>query len=54
MQWGFDPFYSPVNQERLRKAAAEMDAGDGTVHELADTEDRATAFKISSCLNPTR
>jgi DNA-damage-inducible protein J len=33
-----DPFYSAANQERLRKAAAEMDAGVGTVHELTDTE----------------
>jgi DNA-damage-inducible protein J len=34
-----DPFYSPANQERLRKAAAEMDAGAGTVHELMVEED---------------
>ena len=29
-----DPFYSPENMARLRKAAAEMDAGKGRPHEL--------------------
>ena len=28
-----DPFYSPENMERLKKAAARMDAGGGTVHD---------------------
>lgn len=32
------PFYSPSNQERLLKAAAEMDANGGTEHELVDVE----------------
>lgn len=31
-----DPFYSKENLERLQKAAAEMDAGFGTVHELVE------------------
>jgi hypothetical protein len=35
---GPDPFYSPANQERLLKAAAEMDAGAGMVHELTGAE----------------
>ena len=39
---GPDPFYSPANQERLLKAAAEMDAGAGTVHELTGTEGEST------------
>jgi DNA-damage-inducible protein J len=39
------PFYSPANQERLRKAAAEMDAGAGTVHGLTDAEDKSTEQK---------
>ena len=29
-----DPFYSAANMERLRRAAAEMDAGLGRAHEL--------------------
>ena len=29
-----DPFFSPENQERLKKAAARMESGGGTVHEL--------------------
>ncbi len=31
-----DPFYSQENMERLKKAAAEMDKGFGTVHELME------------------
>ena len=34
-----DPFYSPANMARLRKAAAEMDAGLGTPHELIEGKD---------------
>lgn len=33
-----DPFYSEANLERLRRAAAEMDAGSGTVHELIEED----------------
>ncbi len=29
-----DPFYSAANMERLRRAAAEMDAGRGHAHDL--------------------
>lgn len=29
-----DPFYAPANMERLRRAAADMDAGRGKAHEL--------------------
>lgn len=28
-----DPFYSEVNQERIKKAAKELDEGNGTVNE---------------------
>ena len=38
---GPDPFYSPANQERLLKAAADMDANGGTEHELTDPEDNS-------------
>lgn len=34
-----DPFYSEANLSRLRRAAAEMDAGMGTAHELIEVED---------------
>lgn len=34
-----DPFYSEANMERLRRAAAEMDAGLGTVHQLVEEDD---------------
>ena len=34
-----DPFYSPANMARLRKAAAEMDAGAGSVHKLIEDGD---------------
>ncbi len=34
-----DPFYSPANIARLKKAAADLDAGRGTVHELIEDED---------------
>ena len=34
-----DPFYSPANMERLRRAAAEMDAGLGKAHELIEGDD---------------
>ena len=29
-----DPFYSKENIERLQKAAADMDAGFGTIHDI--------------------
>lgn len=31
-----DPFYSKDNLERLKKAAEEMDAGKGKIHELIE------------------
>jgi DNA-damage-inducible protein J len=31
-----DPFYSKTNQARLRKAVADLNAGKGKVHELAE------------------
>jgi DNA-damage-inducible protein J len=31
-----DPFYSKVNQTRLRKAIADLNAGKGKVHELTE------------------
>ena len=31
-----DPFYSKANQARLRKAIADLNAGKGKVHELAE------------------
>ncbi len=34
-----DPFYSPANIARLQKAAADLDAGRGKVHELIEDED---------------
>ena len=34
-----DPFYSEVNQERLRKAAERMETTGGTVHELIEVDD---------------
>lgn len=33
-----DPFYSDVNMARLKKAAAELEAGKGTEHELIEVE----------------
>ena len=33
-----DPFYSPANMDRLKRAAAEMDAGLGTAHELIEDD----------------
>ena len=33
-----DPFYSAKNMERLRNAAADMDAGHGKAHELIDDD----------------
>jgi DNA-damage-inducible protein J len=33
-----DPFYSEENQKRLRKAAADLDAGLGREHELIDAD----------------
>ena len=34
-----DPFYSHENMVRLQKAAADLDAGKGKVHELIEVED---------------
>lgn len=34
-----DPFYSPENTARLRKAAADLDSGKGTIHELIEVDD---------------
>lgn len=34
-----DPFYSAVNQAHLRRAVADLDAGQGTAHELIEVED---------------
>ena len=34
-----DPFYSEANMARLKKAAAEMDAGMGTAHELIEDDE---------------
>lgn len=34
-----DPFYSEANLARLRRAAAEMDAGMGNIHELIEVDD---------------
>ena len=34
-----DPFYSDINQARLRRAAKDMDAGKWTVHELIEDND---------------
>ena len=34
-----DPFYSEINQERLKKAAARMEKTGGTVHDLIEVED---------------
>lgn len=34
-----DPFYSPENIARLRKAAADLDDGKGTIHELIEVDD---------------
>jgi len=31
-----DPFYSEINQARLRKSIADLNAGKGKVHELID------------------
>ena len=38
------PSTPPANQERLLKAAAEMDAGAGTVHEFAGTEGQGNSI----------
>lgn len=34
-----DPFYSAENQEHLRKAIADLDAGKGQLHDLIEVED---------------
>lgn len=34
-----DPFYSEVNQARLRKAVADLNAGKGKVHEMIEVDD---------------
>lgn len=34
-----DPFFSEVNQRHLRKAIADLEAGNGHVHELIEVED---------------
>ncbi len=34
-----DPFYSEVNQARLRKAIADLKEGKGTIHELIEIAD---------------
>ncbi|MDZ4133838.1 MAG: type II toxin-antitoxin system RelB/DinJ family antitoxin [Dethiobacteria bacterium] len=34
-----DPFYSEVNQARLRKSVADLNAGKGKVHELIEIAD---------------
>ncbi len=34
-----DPFYSEVNQARLRKSIADLNAGKGKVHELIEVAD---------------
>lgn len=34
-----DPFYTEANQARLREAAARMDAGLGTAHELIEVDE---------------
>ena len=34
-----DPFYSKVNQERLKAAAERMEKTGGTVHELIEVDD---------------
>ena len=33
-----DPFYSPANMERLKKSIAQLNAGEGTEHELIEAE----------------
>ena len=38
-QVSVDPFYSESNQARLREAAARMDAGLGTEHELIEVDE---------------
>jgi DNA-damage-inducible protein J len=34
-----DPFYSEINQARLRKSIADLNAGKGKVHELIEVAD---------------
>lgn len=34
-----DPFYSEINQKHLLKAIADLEAGNGKVHELVDEND---------------
>jgi DNA-damage-inducible protein J len=34
-----DPFWSDANQEHLRRAIADLDAGEGTVRELIEVDD---------------
>ena len=34
-----DPFYSATNQAHLRRAIADLDAGNGKAHELIEVED---------------
>jgi DNA-damage-inducible protein J len=36
---GDDPFYSAINQLRLREAMDQLEAGGGTVHELIEADD---------------
>ena len=33
-----DPFYSPANMERLKKSIAQLNAGEGTEHELIEAD----------------
>lgn len=33
-----DPFYSSANQAHLRRAIADLDAGNGSVHDLVEVE----------------
>ena len=34
-----DPFYSEINQERLKKSVAQLNAGQGTEHALIEADD---------------
>ena len=40
-----DPFYSEANQRHLRKAAAALDAGLGTRHELMEPTDALVHYE---------
>jgi len=35
-----DPFYSDVNQSRLKKSIDDLNAGKGTLHELIESSDK--------------